>query len=254
MRIISKFKDVYDLQHSMADNSAVWNRKTEHFKVRCTDGLKLLSAGYLTKTRNPYYGLYSVQVQMVFVAGSIYPLFVIEYGGKVAEAYMHAPGAGARREHFMTFNPEKFVEQALMLGAESVVFHGEWDLRADNVESAVRKFMTKFEENSRVARSAFETLNSPLVLVDKVTKGFLQEKDKQEVPYWDLYANFCFNDLRLPWQDIEPNLYILHQILEQYQFGVLGGKEPEMISISDKDRLEAHGFDSKTSFRSMERP
>lgn len=253
MRIISKFKDVYDLQHSMADDSAVWLRTTEHFKVRYTDGLKFVYDGYLTKTRNPYMGgVFDVLVHMVFVAGSIKPLFVIRYGGKELPSYMYAPGTAAR-EHFMTFNPEAFIQRAEMLGAQSVVINNEWELRATSVRVAVEKFLTRFAEDALVARKAFESLNVPLVLVDKLTKGFLREDDAQEVRYWDFTTNFCFNDLRLPWQDIEPNLYILHQILEQYQFGVLGTKEPEVITTSDKDRLEAHGFDSKVSFRNVKR-
>ena len=43
--------------------------------------------------------------------------------------------------------------------------------------------------------------------------------------------------------------YMTYQELEQFISGILGGNSPKMIEISDKDRLESHGFDNVTSFR-----
>jgi hypothetical protein len=43
--------------------------------------------------------------------------------------------------------------------------------------------------------------------------------------------------------------FATYQALEQYISGVLGGSSPKMIECSDKVKLEAHGFDNKTSFR-----
>jgi hypothetical protein len=40
-----------------------------------------------------------------------------------------------------------------------------------------------------------------------------------------------------------------YQKLEMFISGVLGGQSPKMVEIEDIYRLEAHGFDKKTSFR-----
>jgi hypothetical protein len=39
--------------------------------------------------------------------------------------------------------------------------------------------------------------------------------------------------------------------LSQYISGVMGGKTPKMVEIDDIYRIEAHGFDKKTSFRQV---
>jgi hypothetical protein len=39
--------------------------------------------------------------------------------------------------------------------------------------------------------------------------------------------------------------------LSQYISGVMGGRTPKMLEIDDIYRIEAHGFDNKTSFRQM---
>lgn len=42
---------------------------------------------------------------------------------------------------------------------------------------------------------------------------------------------------------------ICYQEIEMFLSGFLGNKEPEMIEVSDKDKILQYGFDLKTSFR-----
>ena len=77
----------------------------------------------------------------------------------------------------------------------------------------------------------------------------IKKNDNDDVRNFVIQTNIRFHQSGIPWQEIESNLYRLHQVLEQYIFGVLGTGEPDMITVSDKDRLAAHGFDTKTSFR-----
>lgn len=255
MKIVSKFTDVYDLQHSLSDPDSVWRRKTETMKMPTSkESPKLLFTGTIPTGLDRFRGgRFFCNIRMVFIAGVVHPLFTIEHGGDEMPEYMYNVGSVGRYD-FMTFDPNKFADRAALLGGRTICIDGEWDLRDDSPQKVMDKFMTMFNVELRPkAEAGLRQCLEPLVLVNAHRKGLVYEKDTQETTYYDLSTNFCFNDLRLPWPELEPNLYILHQTLEQYLFGVLGGKTPEVISTSDKDRLEAHGFSNKFSFRNMER-
>ena len=47
--------------------------------------------------------------------------------------------------------------------------------------------------------------------------------------------------------------FTAYQELDSYIFGVLGVDANPIVQTSDKDRLVAHGFDNRVSFRNMKR-
>lgn len=47
--------------------------------------------------------------------------------------------------------------------------------------------------------------------------------------------------------------FTAYQEIDSYVFGVLGVDANPTVQTSDKDRLEAHGFDNRVSFRNMKR-
>lgn len=254
MRIISKFTDVYDLQNSLYDPSRVWTRTTDTIKVLAKDSPKLVLKGYIDKKPEYYLGrdYFVFYIQMVFFAGKVFPLYTIEYGGKKAPDYINQPGFPY--EDFYTFDFDTFASRVEVVGKSmTLAYNCGISSFSTDIASVLKKLEAGILDLIEPATRCLEELRQPILLVDKQSFGLLEEKDTQQREYWEILTNFCFNELRLPWQEIQPNLYIFHQQLEQYIFGTLGNKEPEMVYTSDKTRLEAHGFSSKFSFRNMER-
>ncbi|AAX11980.1 ORF043 [Escherichia phage T5] len=81
----------------------------------------------------------------------------------------------------------------------------------------------------------------------------IKKDDNDDVRNFVIQTNIRFHQSGIPWPEIESNLYRLHPMIEPYIWGVLGTGEPNTITISDKDRLAAPGFDTVTSFRNMKR-
>ncbi|WLW41115.1 hypothetical protein LPEKDOOE_00002 [Salmonella phage KKP 3953] len=98
------------------------------------------------------------------------------------------------------------------------------------------------------AKPKAERILSELRVPIAYVKG-IKKNDNDDVRNFVIQTNIRFHQSGIPWQEIESNLYRLHQVLEQYIFGVLGTGEPDMITVSDKDRLAAHGFDIKNFFQ-----
>ncbi|ATS94018.1 DNA polymerase III subunit epsilon [Pectobacterium phage DU_PP_V] len=126
---------------------------------------------------------------------------------------------------FRTFSKEKALNY-LKEHNESIGFFAKDKLENLSISSEQLKRFVEYKE--------------PIVLVNK-TNG------------WDNTITVTTNPrlIDLPWQEIDPNLYRLHQQLESYVFGVIGSPTPETVQVSEKDRLEARGFDTKKSFRNM---
>lgn len=250
MRIISKFKDVYDLQHSMRDESQTWNRETQNIQVKDDKPLAYYFTACVPDGKRNYRNKgYSIGVEPLFLAGSVHFLYTIVGGGELQEEVWGAFSPPVYSD-FITFSPDKFLVRlkelkVTGLSAWSILF-GVYN---EDLDKQVDKVVSYIENNLRApVQSLLEELRVPLALVTGYT-GNIYSKNM----VWDITTNFCFNDLRLPWHEIEPNLYIMHQQLQQYIFGVLGTEEAEMVSTSDKDRLIAHGFNTVTSFRNMDR-
>lgn len=250
MRIISKFKDVYDLQGTLYDEEQTWNRVTEDIQVKDNQPLAYYFNAYQPDEKRARRERgYSVGVEPLFLAGQVHFLYTIIGGGELQEEEWGAFNP-PMYEDFITFSSDKFLARLKELKVTSLgSMLGLFGSSGKDLDKQFDKVVSHIENNLRApVRQLLEELRVPLALVTGSTGNAYAK-----TLVWDISTNFCFNDLRLPWHEIEPNLYIMHQHLAQYIFGVLGTEQAEMVSTSDKDRLVAHGFNTVTSFRNMER-
>lgn len=231
MRIISKFFDVYDLQHSLRDETRVWNRVTETIFVR-----KLEGEDYSVTFGN--WSGDSFNLEYFYFCGQVYPLF----------RFSKHKSAGLY-DTFDTFIAEKAIAKAK-----------EWDIAlgyrfpGDTTEKQFAKLLAKIEEDKVKIQKMFDKFNHPMGHYSFVKEQLPDDNFNQKVPCHVLKFNpKLMGDY--PWQEIDDNVYRFHQLIEQFLSGVIGQfeGEPQTVSISDKDRLIAHGFDAVTSFRNMKR-
>lgn len=232
MRIISKFADVYDLQNSLFDPDRVWERKTEELLVKVTDDAEK----NIVHTRQVFRdgslslrGDFEYFVNPLFVAGEVYWLH---------ELYCWHPEFS-----FKTFDLDTMFDKMEEMGLHARSYL--MDKSRGDVRETMRDLLAE-------AKPKAERILSELRVPIAYVKG-IKKNDNDDVRNFVIQTNIRFHQSGIPWQEIESNLYRLHQVLEQYIFGVLGTGEPDMIKVSDKDRLAAHGFDTKTSFRNMAR-
>lgn len=228
MRIISDFKDVYDLQHSMFDKERTWTRRTGEVLVkRNPDQPRLtgISRRFLGKDAYMFYF-------PVFLGNRVYYVFAFYEDRKFITSTVIA---------------SKAVEIAEGLGIKGLNFF------QSSLEKDFHKLTTELLEKSQLAFNLFLELRTPLAYIHSEVEAVPDENSKQKVDCYKIITCPQLHNSIIPWSEIDGNVYRLHQHLEQYIFGVLGTGEPEMLTTSDRDRLEAKGFDYVTSFRKMPR-
>ncbi|CAL5098736.1 Phage protein [Salmonella phage Tennessee] len=226
MRIISKFADVYDLQNSLFDPDRVWERKTEELTIKAPDddNYTIMQERRIARIegKTGYF-----KILPFFLAGEIYWLYHID----VLDTQVK------------TFS----LDEALEILEEKGWSTG-FSLLDINRGKPKESILAWQEEVTPKAEEALTELRVPLAILNSVVPN-----DKDNNKYFKVITNPRLHLSGIPWQSVEPNLYRLHQRIEQYIWGVLGTGEPDMITVSDKDRLAAHGFDTVTSFRNMKR-
>lgn len=230
MRIISKFMDVYDLQHSMRDESRIWERKTEVLYVRKQAGEDY---GFTTSWRNRDH----LTIQFFYFCSEVYPLFGLTYT------------IDGVTEKLVTFNQEEVIQKGTELDLSL-----NYEFSGNTFEKRFNKLMSTINEQIPRIQEMFDKFNHPIGLYSWVREALPDEDSTQEVPCHKLIFNPRLMGA-IPWQEIDNNLYRIHQRIEQYLSGVIGHFEsvPKTVTTSDKDRLLAKGFDAVTSFRRMKR-
>lgn len=226
MRIISKWADVYDLQNSLFDPDRAWERKTEELIIKAPDdGNYMIMQERMIARVGEKKGYF--KILPFFLAGEIYWMYHID----VLDTQVK------------TFNLDKALE-VLKENGWSTGF-SLLDINRGKPKESILSWQ---EEVTSKAEEALAKLRVPLAVLDSVVPN-----DKDSNKYFKVITNPRLHLSGIPWQEVESNLYRLHQRIEQYIWGVLGTGEPDIITISDKDRLAAHGFDTVTSFRNMKR-
>lgn len=232
MRIISKLKDVYDLQGTMYDAERAWYREEVKEVVNVSADFEqiIFYAEILRNRTSSGYGgvnMGTLEVRPVLICGILRWL------------YGYHTGLGADAVHIQTFDPVKVKE---VLEEQGYYLRMGWDMNTiEKIDARVRNATT-------TASSFLETFNKPIAMAWDAAKSKTDPTVNITVK-----TDFNFHAEDFPWQEIDPNLYRWHQTLESYIFGVLGQGEPKTESTSDRDRLIAKGFDAKVSFRNMER-
>lgn len=224
MRIISKHNDVYDLQHSLFDADRTWVREQEVFQVRVNKETESLVKSFSLNGENSYKFRKDLFCYPVQVASQIHWLYVLKFWDDSSNKELKTFDAATIREFV--------VENELEVGNYFTKVKG-----MDQVQQ-------KLLEVTPAAQQILNKLNVPLSMIRDVVKS-----KTDDTMYFEIITNFNFNNEKLPWQELDSNLYRMHQEIESYIWGVIGNGEKQTVEVSDLDRLKAYGFDEKFSFR-----
>lgn len=214
MRIISKFHDYYDIGMSYGqDENLVWVRETEVVEI----DTKILNIS--DRWFNKYWfssKAYRLDVKEVYVAlcGKIHPIHV--------GVFARVPKPPVKVITGQTYDE---VRNSFTVLANNIV--------ASSTESPPRYGWTPSERQAwldKPCHNLHTFFDCPLLLIEKgkITK--------------------CPNLAQLNFQKIK-DPYTLYQEIGMYISGVMGQKTNPTVTISDKSKIEKHGFDYKTSFR-----
>lgn len=123
-------------------------------------------------------------------------------------------------------------------------------------EKCIENFYAKHKiwKSKKLKDSKYEKINNWFISNTRNVKTF-DKYFEYETPYYletssVIIINPCLTDI---------SFYKYYSSFEAFQeismfiSGVMGGQVPPMVSIDDKVRFEKKGFDSKRSFRKMER-
>lgn len=235
MRIISKNNDVYDLQHALFDSDRIWVREEETLQVRVTaeteNLVKRFSISDIEDTRS-FGSTNNITAYPVFIAGELHWLYEVNW-------YRYVSPVDSSNHKYVAFSKEALANKVLG-ELEMDVFEGFGTSRVQGLN----QMFEKLKEVEPKARQMLANLNKPLAMITNITNS-----DVDTTKYFEVVTNFNFFQRKLPWQEIDANLYRLHQVIESYIWGVIGNGEKQVIETSDLDRLKAYGFDEKISFR-----
>jgi len=88
-------------------------------------------------------------------------------------------------------------------------------------------------------------VDSPIIVIKKIED--LEDKKLDELKSGAIYLNHCLKDVEFY---KVYDAFTAFQELSMFVGGVMGGKVPKTVEISDSDRIAMHGYD-KWSFRKM---
>lgn len=243
MRIYSKFHDYYDTALGFGiDPDCHYIRKTsKHDKGQ--QGIYNLQEVEHYFSRAPYPGSYNrtqkygdgiadIQSKLLLVVGKMYPILVIKTKSK----------NGVLRDHVIQSVEDLDLLISKYLGKRGNAKYANQKNKAFSVSWRYDHYSIMNRRHMVAFFNQFE--GSP-------EDQFLDTHYTTEVPVLLITADeLVYNPRLKPYQffRILPP-YQAFQEISMFISGVLGGKSPKMIEISDEIRLQKHGFDLKTSFR-----
>jgi len=229
MKIISKFKDYYDGYSYGYNNDPkvrYWIRKTENIDIS-----KYLLTNLekdILRTYNNYHSGYLI------IAGKIYPFVSIH-----TEADIHVK---PKTEYF--FNPDDLMkrhaqEKNKIMRARK---HRNWKwsywFQSLSKRDVTEFFNKKYPDMSNLCIE----YNTPIILIEPRRPGY-QEREKT---YRTCVKNINLKDYGLSKVFKAPEIY---QILDVFINNVLVDDKMPMSPMTDLEKVQSHGFDTKISFR-----
>jgi hypothetical protein len=246
MRIFSKFHDYYDTALGFGiDPNIIYERKEEDITdwVKDQPGLqKRLSKIHdnifdfrVERINSPELQIIN-KIVMLF-CGKIYFCIKISYKGK------HIPYYDNTITKFIyTFDAfKRVIAIHSKINLEHNITSGLFDGTRSKPMTISKRFKLLFDKQgieSEVIKDIHFELDTPVIVIDY---DLIYTYSKKIM----VYKNRCLKDMEF-FKIMGP--FTTFQEISMFIGGVMGGKSPIMIEVSDKDRISKHGFD-KFSFR-----
>lgn len=226
MLIISKFRDYYD---SVAFSKGV--DKTIVYKREITELLdkKLANETY---SRTEFYfpevsynsvsdrNIKSMTTSIIGFCGKLYPVMVIERDVRVSQYSTQVQTEIVYDIEVMREFHDKYVSR--------------WNHNFDDYLSLLK---------NKEIENIFYAYKVPSFILKEVKVNYVNRGYKAEN---NLMLNPCLKDIEF-YKVMDSSRAF--QEIEMYISGVLGTNEKNTVEVSDKSKIEGHGFDYKTSFR-----
>lgn len=246
MRIFSKFHDYYDKALGYGiDQSVIYERKEEDITEFINKNSDIKDA--IVQIHDNIFDfkverINSPELQILFkkiilFCGRVYFCIEVAYKIKGVERY-----ASTITEFVYSFDAfEKVVTKYSKIDLTRGISSGIFDGSRSKIIPINKRFKSLFDKQGAESDTAmllhFE-LDSPIIVID------------YDLLYTYVKKINVHKNKRL--RDIEfykaVNTFRAFQDLSMFISGVMGGKSPIMVEVSDKDRIAKHGFD-KFSFR-----
>jgi len=237
MLIISKFIDYYDsVAHSKGvDKTIVYKRDQKDFEEDLSQFQAAKKTWYDSGTSLPTYNWYHGHIfnSPKYEAKA----FLVGFCGKIY------PGAYI---HNTKDNVEEFVYgYDNVLEAFKNLYKVEKKGRYKNdFKPREFDFMTRLM-NSDLLKEMFARNKTPIFLIDTSSSNSFVEPNNSRNNK-NVLINPCLKGLEF-YKQMDP--FMAFQEIEMYISGVLGIDSQKTLEVSDKSKIEGHGFDYKWSFR-----
>lgn len=238
MRIISKFHDYYDTVQGLGfDSSLTFIRERKRFDPRAYVPKEIsehMATGYSVETCRPADRRFVAIERCAFTVlfcGSIYRGIRIEA--------LTTPMSKA----IYCYSEQKYRSELAALGYKAKQKKAQrWWV----VQNKFKNSADYFAATGKADCALFE-----FAIANRITSAIFTDREQRWMGFGDDETKLVYNP---PLKDISfyqvKPVVQAYQDLEMYLGSVLGAPERPIIAITDKDRIQQHGFD-KWSFRKM---
>jgi hypothetical protein len=246
LRIISKFKDYYDVNLRYGiDPNCVYVRNPVQFDVREKEGKiaidRILSIDLVQNvlSARPWDSPRYDEMSIVLFCGKLYVCFGILIPG-VSKFTQHYTSESVMT-YYQTRGEAAFIPEFM---------RPPKDRFSDSKKPFEKWYLDSFFEMWQGGSSSqiVDAMHEVSVPVICLRFPMFAPRTSSVYRYCVMLYNPSLRMLEF-YKMIEPTTAF--QELSMFISGVLGGQSPSMVKVSDTVRLEKHGFDAKTSFRKM---
>jgi len=229
MRIISKYKDYYDLQGEMIDNTIIYKRnEANHFVTSST-----------------FPSLFSSNLK----ASQTGRFFFLGFCGKIYLGYEVITVIYPYNKYYGSYKDKKyFFGNDILKILPSIT--GETAFLGAKTITETNKILHDFHEKDKYL-DIFREYNTPIFItwLDKGWSSYsINNPNKKD---HEIKVNICLKDFEF--FKIK-DAYTTFQEIQMFISGVLGNIEKDSTPLNDKEKIIAKGFDSRWSFRNPEPP
>lgn len=240
MKILSKVHDYYDSAAAYGVSDQYWKRQNDTLHEKDVQLEDILH----------FTGCWGGRPMIIMFCGKAYPVISLKGRG------------GYSDDHFLIASQEDFeVYKGMFEEHKDQYGHSRWE----DVENGYRRFSSPESYSVRGFQGFLDDVTK--IDCEKYHRQYNAPIIKVVYTYIDKQSNY--QDNRGRWRhkvtiETNPSLkaigfqkvkdaFTAYQELDSYIFGVLGVDANPIVQTSDKDRLVAHGFDNRVSFRNMKR-